>query len=174
MLGCYGNEPPHNIQYSCKNIQTPSKIIIMPVSKSPVSVYDEMVTRNSEEEFPSNSTRSQSIPITEGLYRTASEIQLCLDEEVAEQRDFAFYARLMNGISLSHSKGSNWVLQRENQDCLLHIMQTRNNEEHRYTNDSNNCNNQPKEIILKNITTEAITITKSDDADEEGIFELDL
>lgn len=153
-------------------------------SESPVSVHEEMSEEMSSHfRLPSSSPPSQSIPITKGLYRTASEVQLCLDEEVAEQRDYAFYSRVLNGISSSQRKGNpnNYMLQRENQDCLLHIMQTRGilSTTRREQNDDRYIIGQSYEttsngnFLLQSITSEALALAESAE-EEEGIFELDL
>jgi hypothetical protein len=45
------------------------------------------------------SSRSSSIPLpSTHVSRTQSELQLCLDEEIAEQRDTLMFYRLVNGI----------------------------------------------------------------------------
>ena len=148
-------------------------------SESPVSVHEEMSEEMSSHfRLPSSLPPSQSIPITKGLYRTASEVQLCLDEEVAEQRDYAFYSRVLNGISSSQRKGNpnNYMLQRENQDCLLHIMQTRNNgilaTTRREQNDDCYETTSNDNFLLQSITSVALALSES--SEEEGIFELDL
>lgn len=70
--------------------------------------------------------RSRSIPISSShLHRTASEIQLCLDEKIAEYRDNLFYSRVVNGIRQSQLMSKDQSLQTQNQHCLLHIMQAR-------------------------------------------------
>eukprot|EP00429_Kryptoperidinium_foliaceum_P034478 CAMPEP_0176166318 /NCGR_PEP_ID=MMETSP0120_2-20121206/85060_1 /TAXON_ID=160619 /ORGANISM="Kryptoperidinium foliaceum, Strain CCMP 1326" /LENGTH=190 /DNA_ID=CAMNT_0017503853 /DNA_START=385 /DNA_END=957 /DNA_ORIENTATION=+ len=75
---------------------------------------------------PSQTMKSQSIPISSShFHRTASEIQLCLDEQIAEQRDSLFYSRVIHGIQESQMYGKNRNLQMQNQMCLVHVMQTR-------------------------------------------------
>lgn len=70
--------------------------------------------------------RSQSIPISSShFHRTASEIQLCLDEQIAEIRDHLFFSRVVNGIEQSKLCGKNRYLQMQNEMCLAHVMQTR-------------------------------------------------
>jgi hypothetical protein len=70
--------------------------------------------------------KSQSIPISNSHVRTASEIQLRIDEEIAEHRDFMFYSRLKKGTSQTEQEESqNKYLRMENQVCLTHITQTR-------------------------------------------------
>ena len=76
-----------------------------------------------EEEEQVPEFKSQSIPICKNLNRTPSELQLCMDEELAEERDYAFFARLVNGIG--NSGCTSRYLQMENQNCLAHIIQTR-------------------------------------------------
>ena len=78
-----------------------------------------------QEEESDYQFRSQSIPICKNLNRTASELQLCVDEQLAEQRDYAFFSRLVNGIGKCQNTGTSPYLQMENQVCLAHIIQTR-------------------------------------------------
>jgi hypothetical protein len=78
-----------------------------------------------QEDSTSYQFKSERIPICKNLHRTASELQLCEDEQLAEQRDYAFFSRLVNGISKSQTSGTNQYLQTENQVCLAHIIQTR-------------------------------------------------
>jgi hypothetical protein len=69
--------------------------------------------------------KSQSIPIT-GVHRTASEVQLCEDEALADYRDFVVYSRIVNGISRQQQRPSrNLYLRQENARCLTHIVSTR-------------------------------------------------
>jgi hypothetical protein len=69
---------------------------------------------------------SKSIPISNShFHRTTSEIQLCLDEQIAEQRDHMFFARVVNGIQECQLAGNNRQLQMQNQMCLIHILQAR-------------------------------------------------
>jgi len=66
---------------------------------------------------------SSSVPIPECmLFRTPSELQLTVDEEVADQRDFAFFARLVSGISERRGSSTSTT---ETDRCLTHIIQTR-------------------------------------------------
>ena len=72
----------------------------------------------------SSQMRSQRIPISSThLNPSASELQLCLDEEIAEQRDHLFYSRVVRGIQQSQLAGKDYDLQMQNQLCLAHIMQ---------------------------------------------------
>ncbi len=74
----------------------------------------------------STQIRSQSIPISNShFHRTASEIQLCLDEQIAELRDHLFYSRVVTGIEQTKMCATNRTLQKQNEMCLAHIMQTR-------------------------------------------------
>ena len=66
------------------------------------------------------STTSKSIP------RTASELQLCLEEQIADQRDYALYSRIVEGISRTRSECPSKELQLENHQCLYKVMQARN------------------------------------------------
>jgi hypothetical protein len=71
--------------------------------------------------------KSASIPIQNHMKRTESELQLYMDEEMADIRDFLFFARLVNGIA-RHQRGaseeSSW-LQQETDECLANIVGTR-------------------------------------------------
>jgi len=74
---------------------------------------------------------SRSVPIPECcMFRTPSELQLTVDEQVADQRDFAFFARLVSGISerrasSTTSSTTNAACATETDRCLTHIIQTR-------------------------------------------------
>jgi len=72
---------------------------------------------------------SRSVPIPECMFRTPSELQLTVDEQVADQRDFAFFARLVSGISERRASSStsttNAACATETDRCLTHIIQTR-------------------------------------------------
>jgi len=68
---------------------------------------------------------SSSVPIPERMFRrTPSELQLTVDEQVADQRDFAFFARLVSGISERRASSST-TSATETDRCLTHIIQTR-------------------------------------------------
>jgi len=70
---------------------------------------------------------SSSVPIPEScMFRTPSELQLTVDEQVADQRDFAFFARLVNGISERRGSSSSAI---ETDRCLTHIIQTRHHQQ---------------------------------------------
>eukprot|EP00751_Fragilariopsis_kerguelensis_P044450 CAMPEP_0170992438 /NCGR_PEP_ID=MMETSP0736-20130129/9747_1 /TAXON_ID=186038 /ORGANISM="Fragilariopsis kerguelensis, Strain L26-C5" /LENGTH=180 /DNA_ID=CAMNT_0011417903 /DNA_START=189 /DNA_END=728 /DNA_ORIENTATION=+ len=76
---------------------------------------------------------SSSVPIPECmLFRTPSELQLTVDEQVADQRDFAFFARLVSGISerrASSSTTSTTHAVTETDRCLTHIIHTRHHQQ---------------------------------------------
>jgi predicted ATPase len=127
--------------------------------------------------------KSQSIPISKAMLRTASEVQLCEDEQLADQRDYVFYSRLVNGISHSQRISQNNYLRMENQICLAHIMQTRQDAHaaamaahHQQQQEewAFSYHNSPvdKEFVHA-MTTDALAIAISQE-DEEGIFELDF
>ena len=68
--------------------------------------------------------KSQSIPIS-GMHRTASEVQLCEDEALADYRDYIVYSRIVNGICRQQETNHNRYFRKENDKCLAHIMSTR-------------------------------------------------
>ena len=93
----------------------------------------------------SGSFKSKSIPIDSTNYsnsyynpfgRTLSEDQLCLDEALADTRDYQFCCRVVQGISKSiedmmsaNSASSSEKIQKyqhESRVCLDHIIRTRN------------------------------------------------
>jgi hypothetical protein len=162
-----------------------SKMIVdsYPTMTSPFPAYDSLVSNSYDDillhsPIPSPDIKSQSIPISEGLYKTASEVQLCLDEEVAEKRDYAFYSRVVTGISQSQGGNKSWQCQQDNHMCLLHVMQTRNNSQAKLYKDENGwalgqtLENKYDEKILRDIASEAVALTTGDV--DEGIFDLDL
>mmetsp|Transcript_26341 Transcript_26341/g.57717 ORF Transcript_26341/g.57717 Transcript_26341/m.57717 type:complete len:216 (+) Transcript_26341:167-814(+) len=80
---------------------------------------------------------SSSVPIPDALFRSPSEVQLSLDEQMADERDFIFYARLISGIR-ERTNGHDYNDQQyqqhqhyneETERCLTHIMQTRYQEQ---------------------------------------------
>mmetsp|Transcript_49668 Transcript_49668/g.55448 ORF Transcript_49668/g.55448 Transcript_49668/m.55448 type:complete len:260 (-) Transcript_49668:6-785(-) len=75
-----------------------------------------------------SSSSSNSVPIPDCMFRSPSELQLTMDEQVANERDFAFFARLVNGISerrsaLSTTSTAN-TTRTDIDRCLTHIIQT--------------------------------------------------
>jgi len=75
--------------------------------------------------------QSRSIPISaSGIHRTASEVQLCEDEALADYRDYIVYSRIVNGISRQQECSHDMYCRQENDKCLAHIVSTRNNYDH--------------------------------------------
>jgi len=76
---------------------------------------------------------SSSVPIPDAMFRSPSELQLSVDEQVADERDFVFYARLVSGIRertrAAHpqhcEQNNSHYYNEETERCLTHIMQTR-------------------------------------------------
>lgn len=147
--------------------------------------------------------KSQSIPIGKVIPRTASELQLCMDEAIAEERDYMFYCRIVQGISQTQERMSrNRYLQYENQACLAHVIRTRHDQQHKqdqngvyvppnmpsttYYEDDwapglSGFEQQPplssgaSLSIVDSITSKALAIAESpDDGYDEGIFDLEL
>jgi hypothetical protein len=161
-------------------MQSNSKMILNPA-------YDTLVSHSSYDgRYPSHSLLqsstpstiiSQSIPISQGLCKTASEVQLCQDEQVAEQRDYAFYSRVVSGICQSQGASESWHYRKENQMCLSHIIETRNNgntseeDEEGWAIGTSLETDRKKELIRD--ITQAVAITTPSDG-EECIFEMDL
>jgi hypothetical protein len=78
---------------------------------------------------------SSSVPIPDAMFRSPSELQLSVDQQVAEERDFVFYARLVSGIR-ERTRAANHQpcdyhchYNEETERCLTHIMQTRHRQE---------------------------------------------
>lgn len=84
---------------------------------------------------------SSSVPIPDALYRSPSELQLSVDEQMADERDFVFYARLVSGIQernrAANHQGINQALHynQETERCLTHIMQTRHQQDQQLEDD---------------------------------------
>jgi len=79
---------------------------------------------------------SSSVPIPDAMFRSPSELQLSVDEQVADERDFVFYARLMSGIRERNRlpnplprEPQQYFYNEETERCLTHIMQTRHQQE---------------------------------------------
>jgi hypothetical protein len=74
---------------------------------------------------PSQRSKSRSIPITNGMHRTPSEIQLCEDEALADYRDYCMFVRIVDGISRRQSTNQDLDLIYEYDACLANIRRTR-------------------------------------------------
>lgn len=76
--------------------------------------------------IPQRLKKSPSIPIQNHMKRTGSELKLRMDEEMADNWDYLFYARVVDGIA-HRQRGateSRWLRQ-ETDECLAHIIWTR-------------------------------------------------
>ena len=88
-------------------------------------------TMDAPERQPGSMKRpaSSSVPIPDAMLRSPSELQLSVDEQVADERDYVFYSRIMSGIqerNRYHPCDPNFShYNRETEKCLTHIMQTR-------------------------------------------------
>jgi hypothetical protein len=139
-----------------------------------------------QEDSTSDQFKSQSIPICKNLHRTLSEVQLCADEQLAEQRDYAFFSRIVNGISKSQTSGTNQYLQMENQVCLAHIIQTRLEQEQARAGqqEEQRPTQKPEDqwffgLSAENVDdsyslSDAIARASSTVVDDDAIFDLDL
>ncbi|CAJ1955533.1 unnamed protein product [Cylindrotheca closterium] len=158
---------------------------IVPINR-PSSIIDSATTSTQEiycHDSPSSTTvkSSRSIPISDRLTKTASEIQLCRDQQTAERLDYEFYSRVVSGISQSQCTSKSWQCRQENQMCLLNIMQTRTNETPKKVEEEvedewaigHSLEETPcDENLILNIASEATNLSMPDDDDE--IFEMEL
>jgi hypothetical protein len=71
------------------------------------------------------SMMSKSIPIPSTITKTNSEVQLCEDERVADYRDYVVFSRIVDHITRQQFASRNLQCRYENDDCLLHIIRTR-------------------------------------------------
>jgi len=84
---------------------------------------------------------TSSVPIPDAMFRSPSELQLSVDEQVADERDYVFYARIMSGIrertrAANHQPYNHYnCYNEETERCLTHIMQTRHQQEQQVEND---------------------------------------
>lgn len=98
-----------------------------------------------------DAVKSQSIPIS-GAHRTASELQLCEDEALADYRDFVVYSRIVNGISRQQERPChNLYLQQENARCLTHIVSTRHGKNEECVGDDCCDNRVPLNTMSRHI-----------------------
>jgi len=100
--------------------------------KESSSRHQEMNQQQHQQQSGVKRSHSHSVPIPNNAFhcKTASEQQLTADEQMADERDFIFYARLVSGIS--ERRASSGTDQRcnnryneETDRCLTHIIQTR-------------------------------------------------
>ncbi|KAL3938011.1 MAG: hypothetical protein SGBAC_006990 [Bacillariaceae sp.] len=124
--------------------------------------------------------KSSSIPISDRLKKTASEIQLFKDEATAERLDYEFYSRVVTGISQTQGESKSWQCRKENQMCLLHIMQTRTNGEKKEKVEvedewaiGHTLEATFGEDLIRAIEPETSTLSTQNDFEDE-IFEMEL
>lgn len=105
-------------------------------TKSNVASQERSTTHNMKKR-----RASSSVPIPDAMFRSPSELQLSVDEQVAEERDFVFYARLVSGIR-ERTRAANHQpcdchhhYNEETERCLTHIMQTRHQQEQQLEED---------------------------------------
>ena len=80
--------------------------------------------------------------IPNALFRSPSELQLSVDEEVAEARDYNFFARLVSGIAerstsfphpsttaITATSTAAGAYSADTESCLTHILQTRHEQQ---------------------------------------------
>lgn len=157
-------------------------------SSSPASVADRLAmsyNQGSKISYLPNlpeTVKSQSIPIN-GMHRTASELQLCEDEALADYRDFVVYSRIVNGITRQQEKSHNLRYRQENDKCLAHIVSTRHGNDtlqslsrhivHGMTmTDDYFCGEEPPESADSAPSSGEDAV--DDVIEEEGIFALEL
>lgn len=139
----------------------------------------------------SPSTQSQSIPIANQLPKTQSELQLRMDEAIAEQKDFLFFSRVVKGISDSQDYIHSHNFRLQNQSLVSHIIHTRQGVEQRggqpaqkykdilldeddWTPGLSSIDPYPdRAAFLHSVTASALAVAELD-MDDEGIFVLDL
>lgn len=77
------------------------------------------------DDLQDDSMMSKSIPIPGTITKTNSEVQLCEDERVADYRDYVVFSRIVDHITRQQFASRNLQCRYENDDCLLHIIRTR-------------------------------------------------
>jgi len=102
---------------------------------------------SSSQERPSfnkkrRSNASSHVPIPDAMFRSPSELQLSVDEQMADERDFVFYARLVSGIrertrasQVNQQHHQSYNINEETERCLTHIIQTRHQQEQEMEHD---------------------------------------
>jgi len=93
---------------------------------------EEMNQQHHQQQSGVKRSHSHSVPIPNNAFhcKTASEQQLTADEQMADERDFIFYARLVSGISERRASSGtdrrcNNRYNEETDRCLTNIIQTR-------------------------------------------------
>ena len=115
----------HAYELQHSNIRTASHGSVLSTSSASSSAGSTSSVRSRS--IPIHGSSSQSYPLSR---RTPSEEQLCLDEALADTRDYRFCCRVVNGISrtIERNESSSSPHWRDvNQACLDHIINTRNN-----------------------------------------------
>ena len=138
----------------------------------------------------SPSAQSQSIPIANHLLKTHSELQLCTDEALAEQKDDMFFSRVLKGINDSQGYIHSPNFRLQNQSLVSHIMYTRiqgverrpqyeeyldeDLDEDDWTPGLSSIETYSSHAaFLHEVTGSALAFAELDE-DDEGIFDLEL
>jgi hypothetical protein len=100
-------------------------------------------SRHDYQDAAEESVRSHSIPIgKDAMRRTASELKLTEDEAMADFQDYVFFSRLLSGISKKQQEGAvSDKFLKESDECLAHIIGTRNGSVDTTTDDEKNPSN---------------------------------
>ena len=125
--------------------------------------------------------KSRSIPITNGMKRTPSEVQLLEDEEVAEFRDYVMFSRIADRIARQQNETKDFRLRQQNDMCLAHLIGVRNgSQDSDIVLRETHPRRQPQGTSGSGSATGSHIATLSDihdvpsDEVEEPMFELDL
>lgn len=153
------------------------------LSKSSPGEFQFHIVSPDDDDFAPLQRKSQSIPITKGLHRTPSEIQLCEDEALADYRDYCMYTRIVHGIQRSQCQAQDFDLQLENDACLQNIRRTRcgppeesQSLESRHESLLNVLRNPSLKTTRDYLTQAQAAVTASHDTifEEDEIFVIDL
>jgi hypothetical protein len=110
------------------------------------------------------------------LLKTHSELQLCMDEALAEQKDYMFFSRVLKGISDSQDCIHSYNFRVQNQSLVSHIIHTRRQDVERRPQyeDLDDDDDDDWTLGLSSIEPYSSRAAAELDGYNEGIFDLEL
>ena len=118
--------------------------------------------------------KTPSIPISNSLWRTASDHQMSQDEADADYKDYLFFSRVVHGISSKQQLYQDGFLRYENELSLYNILRTRQEA----TNEKPTLEACTNFIAGYDINGRPVLYNPFDPAEQDtletGIFDLDM
>ena len=145
-----------------------------------VGVVDHLSFEEETEGHSPPLVKTQGIPIrSSSMKRTPSELQLKEEEELADYRDYVMFSRIVDRMSRSQRETMSRHLRYENDQCLAHVIKTRNSGVETSTRPPSFPFLDPSRVTLSDMDNlvEQFAVAMEDDEQEEEedvMFDLEL